>query len=39
MKLLAGRTKDRADVAALSEHLGLKGPEAAIRICKELQDR
>ena len=32
MKLLAGRTKDRADVAALSEHLGLKGPEEAIRI-------
>ena len=38
-KLLAGRPKDRADVAALSEHLGLKGPEEAIRIYKELQAR
>ena len=39
LAVLAGRTKDRADVTALSEHLGLKGTEEAIRICKELLAR
>ena len=36
MKLLAAREKDRGDIAALCEHLKLKGPEDAIRIYKEL---
>lgn len=36
MKLLAARGKDREDIAALCKHLGLKGPEEAIRIYKDL---
>ena len=36
MKLLAARGKDREDIAVLCKRLGLKGPEEAIRIYKEL---
>ncbi|MXY79187.1 MAG: nucleotidyl transferase [Chloroflexi bacterium] len=36
MKLLAGRNKDREDVAVLAEHLKLKEPDDAIRIYKDL---
>ncbi len=36
MKLLSARGTDREDIAALSKHLGLKGPEDAIRIYREL---
>ena len=36
MKLLAARGKDREDITVLCKHLGLKGPEEAIRIYKEL---
>ena len=36
MKLLAAREKDREDIGVLSKHLGLKGPEEAIRIYQEL---
>ena len=36
MKLLAGRNRDRQDVATLAEHLKLKEPGDAIRIYKDL---
>ena len=36
MKLLAARGKDREDIAVLCKHLGLKGPQEAIRIYKDL---
>jgi hypothetical protein len=36
MKLLAGRNKDREDVATLAEHLKLKEPGDAIRIYEAL---
>ena len=36
MKLLAARTKDRADIAVLCEHLGLEDPDEAIGIYREL---
>lgn len=36
MKLLAARGKDREDIAVLCKHLGLKRPEEAIGIYKDL---
>ena len=36
MKLLAARQKDRKDIAVLCTHLGLKSPEDAIRIYREV---
>ncbi|MXY25115.1 MAG: nucleotidyl transferase [Acidobacteria bacterium] len=36
MKLLAARGKDREDIAVLCKHLGLKRPEEALRIYRDL---
>ena len=36
MKLMAARTKDRADIAVLCEHLRLEDPDEAIGIYREL---
>ena len=36
MKVLAARDQDREDIRVLCKHLGLKGPEEAIRIYREL---
>ena len=36
MKLLAGRDRDREDIAALCEQLGLEGPEEALGVYREL---
>ena len=36
MKLLAAREQDREDIGVVCKHLGLQGPEEAIRIYKEL---
>jgi len=36
MKLAAGRGKDQGDIALLCKHLGLKGPDEAIRVYREL---
>ena len=36
MKVLAARDQDREDIGVLCKHLGLKGPEDAIRIYREL---
>ena len=36
MKLLAAREKDREDIGVLCKHLGLEGPDEAIRIYEEL---
>ena len=36
MKLAAGRGKDQGDVEVLCKHLGLEGPDEAIRVYREL---